>query len=77
MNIKTDLIKNYIIDAVNSRIFDFEIDADSVADSTAITVLGEIQKIVQNTELTDFEIVEEIVLVFSRYNLDFGTQHDF
>ena len=77
MNIKTDLIKNYIIDAVNSRIFDFEIDADSVADSTAITVLGEIQKIVQNTELTDFEIVEKIVLVFSRYNLDFGTQHDF
>lgn len=77
MKIKTDLIKNCIIDTVCSRIFDFEIDADSVADSTAITVLGEIQKIVQNTELADFEIVEEIVSVFSSYNLDFGAQHDF
>ncbi len=77
MNIKLELLKDYISDFVNSHIKDFEIDADKIADTVAINMLSEIQRIIKNDLLTDFEIVEEIVCVFEKYNIDAGGCHDF
>ena len=45
MNIKVELLKNYISDCVNQNINDFEIDANKITDSVAIKALSEIQNI--------------------------------
>ena len=70
-------MKKYIQDHINFYIDDFEIDADKIADTTAITILSEIQKIVKNYNFSDFEIVESIVEIFDKYDIDFGNCHDF
>ncbi len=77
MNIKVELLKNHITDFINDRISDFDIDADKIADSTAIKALAEIQKVIMNEQFSDCEMVEEIVLIFKKYKLDFGACHDF
>ena len=77
MKIKTELIKGYIASAVCSQLTDFEIDEDKVADSRATLILGEVQKILCNDELDDFEMIDEIVMLFNRCNIDCGNCHDF
>ena len=47
MNIKVELLKEWVADYVVNNIEDFEIDADKIADSVAIKALSEIQKILQ------------------------------
>lgn len=76
MNIKAELLKEYIVDYINHNIGDFEIDADRIADTKAIKVLSEIQKILMN-ENSDEEIVEQIVEVFEKHNLSFGNCHNY
>ena len=77
MNIKVELLKNYITDFINSKIENFEIDESQIADTTAIQILAEIQNVIKSEEYSDFEIVEEIACIFEKYNIDFGCQHDF
>ena len=64
-------------DMICWQISDFEIDEEKIADTVAIQALGEIQEILKRDELDDFEMVEEIVLIFSKYGIDFGSCHDF
>lgn len=77
MKIKTELIKGYIADAVCSQLTDFEIDKDKVADSRATLILDAVREILLREELSDFEIVDEIVMLFNRLNIDCGSCHDF
>ena len=48
-----------------------------MADTRAICALREIQEVLINDELDDFLMVDEIVKIFMKYELDFGTCHDF
>ena len=75
MNIKLELLKESIHDIIDSRLADIEINADEIADTTAIKALSEIQNILAS-DLDDFEIVEQIVCVFENYNLNAGGCHD-
>ncbi len=77
VDIKLELLKGYISDFINSKLEDFEIDADKIANTTAIKMLSEIQKIISNEDYSDFEIVEEIVCLFEKNGIDFGSCHDF
>lgn len=77
MQIKVELLKTHISDFINSRIEDFEIDADDIANTVAIKILAEIQEIIKNDSYSDFERIEEIVCVFEKYKIDFGNCHDF
>ena len=77
MKIKVEFLKNHISDFINSRIEDFEIDADDIANTVAIKILAEIQEIIKNDSYSDFELIEEIVCVFEKYKIDFGNCHDF
>ena len=77
MTIKTELVKSYIKDMICWQISDFEIDEQKIADTVAIQALGEIQEILKRDELDDFGMIEEIVLIFSKYEIDFGSCHDF
>lgn len=40
-------------------------------------ILKQIIKTIRNDKLTDFEIVEEIVCLFEKYDIDCNGQHDF
>ena len=77
MNIKLELLRKYVSDFENYKIEDFEIDASQIADSTAIAILAEIQKIIQDESYSDFDAVEEIVCIFKKYNTYAGSRHDF
>ena len=77
MNIKVELLKNYISDVINSNIKDFDIDASQIADTVAIKMLREIQSIIKNESYSDIDAIEQIVCTFEKYNIDFGGRHDF
>ena len=77
MNIKLELLRNYVSDFINNRIEDFDVDASQIADSTAIQILAEIQKIIKNESYSDFDVVEEIVCLFEKYNISASPRHDF
>lgn len=70
-------LKKYIADLINIHIENFEIDADKIADTTAIKILTEIQKILKDTKNTDFEIVEKIVILLEENGISCGSCHDF
>lgn len=70
-------MKSYIFDFINSNLVDFEIDAEKIADTIAINMLREIQSIIRNENYSDFDAIEEIVCVFEKNKIDFGSRHDF
>ena len=76
MDIKLELLKDSIHDIIDRRLSDIVINADEIADTTAIKALAEIQNILAS-DLEDFEIVEKIVCIFEKYNLNIGGCHDF
>lgn len=77
MNIKLELLKNEITDLILNNIDNIEIDADNIADSKAISALSEIQCVIQNDDISDFDIIEEIIKIFEKYNISAGSRHDF
>jgi len=77
MHIKLELLKGAIFDAITQGLTYAEIDADEIVDTTAIKALSEIKEIVQDEEKEDFDVVEDIVCVFEKYNIDIGGRHDF
>ena len=46
-------------------------------ESKAISLLRDIQAVIQDMERSDFEMVEDIVTLFEEYGLDAGVRHDF
>ena len=77
MDIKAELLKNHIIDFIKLKIDEFDIDASQIAETTAIQMLSEIKDVINNEEYSDFDVVEEIVCIFEKYNVDTGFRHDF
>ena len=76
MDIKVELLKDYVADYINQHINDFEIDANKIAESTAIKILGEIVNVLKNELYDDIDMIEEIVRTFERYGIDTGGCHD-
>lgn len=81
MNIKSDLLSSIISDEVKWFFSGWNPDNEKllkeIPDTVAISALGEIQEILGKEELSDFEIVEEIVEIFAKYNLNTNGCHDF
>lgn len=77
MEIKAELIRPHIADLICSRISNYIFDADEVANTKAITTLGEIQKVIHGPDLDDFYKVEEIVCIFEKYRISAGSCRDF
>ena len=77
MNIKLGLIKEQLCEAVTRSLNDLKIDADNIADTTAIRALTEIQCILSDQNTSDFDAVESIISVFEKYGLDYGSRRDF
>ena len=78
MDIKLEILSEVISEAIHEAIEYIHIDADKLVNSVSILALGEIQKILQDESITDdFDVVEKIVEIFEKYNLDAGIRHDF
>ncbi len=77
MDVKVELLKEYIADHIVNHIDDFEIDADQIADTTAIKIVREISAVLKNEAYDDIDMIEEIVMIFEKYSLDTGGCHDY
>ncbi len=77
INIKLELLKRPISELISDRIKNFEIYADKITNTIAIKMLSEIQDIIRNDDLSDFDAIDAIVEVFIKYDIDFGLCHDF
>lgn len=77
MEIKLELIAGRVCDIVRSHMKNITIDSDEIANTTAISALAEIQQCLKDEELSDFDVVENIVLIFEKYHIDFIPRHDF
>ena len=77
MHLKLELLKGAIFDAITTGLTCAEIDADEIADTTAIKALSKIKEIIQDDEKSDFDAIEAIVCVFEKYNICAGARHDF
>ena len=75
MNIKLELLQNEVLDVISQKLM--EIDADKIADTTAIKALSEIKDIICDYTKPDFDAVEEIVCVLEKYSIYTGGRHDF
>lgn len=77
MNIKLELsateIARYIKDKLNEK----ELDISQVVDTKATRILQEIQTVLSNEDLSDFDAIEKIVCIFEKNNLSVGGRHDF
>ncbi len=77
MDIKLELLSGAICDAVKENMNTLNIDASQIVDSKAIKILGEIKDVIHNENLDDFEMIDEIVSIFCKYDIDIGGCHDF
>lgn len=78
MDIKLELLAGAISDAINSRIKYIDINADEIINSTALEALDEIALVIRNPEIeNDFDVVDEIIHILDKYNINTGFRHDF
>lgn len=77
MNIKLDLIKNEIAKCIIDNVGLLDIDVDKAINTTAIKILSEIKQVIINDDISDFDVVEEIVRIFEKNNISAGSRHDF
>ena len=78
MTIKEELVKKQVAEciAANIRIPDYDIN--SIASDTALKALEEIKAVIfKHDRLSDFDIVDEIVDIFTKYGIDTRGCHDF
>ena len=77
MNIKLELIQNYINDIIKIIMEDITPDISKIADTAAIIILDEIKNVICNDELSDFDAIEEIICILEKNNIGCGGRHDF
>lgn len=86
MKLKFELLANAVSETIREQIEryahfnslnELNIDVNEIANTTAIKALSEIQEIVQNDDISDFDAMEEIVCVFEKYKLSADPRHDF
>lgn len=77
MNLEIELLGNALSEAIKQYLLNSNINYDVIADTVSINVLSEIQQILKNDCISDFDAIEQIICVFEKYNLDFGSRHDF
>ena len=78
MNVKLELFALAISEAINSHIKHLNINTDEIINSIAVEALNEIALVIQNPEIeNDFDVVDEIIHILDKYNIDTGFRHDF
>lgn len=74
MNEIIDLIKDDLDDVLKKHLTDIVLSSDTISTKA----LSDIQQVLKHSEnKSDFDIVEEIVCIFEKYNINAGNCHDF
>ena len=77
MEVHLELFAGVVSDAINQAIKHVHIDTNDI-NVVAISILQEIRAVIQDEEIEDdFFVVEKIVEIFEKYNIDTGWRHDF
>ena len=76
MDIKLELFAGAIAEAIQSAIQYKHISTDEIS-SRAVSVLAEIQKVIEDDDISDFDAIEKIVCIFEKYKISAGPRHDF
>ena len=78
MEIELELFSWAVADAVKKAIRYETIDVDLAIHTAALDAIKEIQKVLKDETIEDdFEVVEEIVCIFEKYQISAGGRHDF
>lgn len=77
MNIKLELLSDFASDTACDEFEEISIYTDNIIDTTAALALSEIQKVLQNKNLSDSKVIEEFVLIFEKYHINYGVCHNF
>ena len=73
-----DLLSYILQEELKNAIENMDADIKDKMKILAIGILAEIQAVLErHYELSDFQIVEEIVCIMERYKIDCGACHDF
>ncbi len=77
-SISQELITYIIREEVQSAIIGIEDEIPNKINLLSLEILEEIKSVLsQHYKLTDFGIVEKIVCILEKYNIDCGACHDF
>ena len=74
-HLKTDLVKRTVASIIADRIDDIEIDLTEIADTVATEMIREIQLILMDGT-DDFEMIEDILVLFEKRGINTGLCHD-
>ena len=77
MDIKLEILSKEISDIIINNIEKLNIDADKILDTKSTEILRKIKEIISDDSLSDFEIVENIVVLFEENNIYCEGCHDF
>ena len=75
MNIKSELLSSQLARIIKENMEAFDIYADAITDSAAISALNEIKSVI-NEGLSDHDIVDMIIKILKQYNIDTGACHN-
>ncbi len=78
LDLNQELLVWAIADEIKDAIRNIYIDGNDRITSVALTVLNEIKYVIRDEKIEDdFDVVEEIVRIFEKYNISAGIRHDF
>lgn len=80
MELKRDIITNYIGKLISDELRRMDINSNDVVDTTSSIALTKIRDIVIDETLNDpecFHRIEEIINILDEAGIDYGTRHDF
>ena len=77
MDLSLELLSSCLADYIQEELTLKNFNAKKLVDTKATRILQEIQNVLEKEDLSDFQIVEEIVCIFEKNKLSAGGCHDF
>ena len=76
-DIYNELLKHIMRSEIEQAVSKLEYSIEDKANSLAVEILEEIVSVLKSCEISDFDIVEKIVCIMEKYEIDCGSCHDF
>jgi len=77
MSVTNELIAHIIAEQFTDLLERKKFELPEQAETIGLCIISEVQQILMDEKLDDFEAIEEIVCLFEKHNLNTGFRHDF
>ena len=77
MDLSLELLSSCLAEYIQEELISKNLNAKKLVNTKATQILQEIQNVLEKEDLSDFQIVEEIVCIFEKNKLSAGGCHDF